>query len=98
VYAIKEKLMRDAAINLRALAEQRDLIDYAAQLLGKNRSDFMLEAACDKAQSVVLDQVFFGLDENKFKQFTAMLDAPPAPNPGLERLMAVKAPWSIAEA
>lgn len=90
--------MRDAAINLRALAEQRDLIDYAAQLLGKNRSDFMLEAACDKAQSVVLDQVFFGLDENKFKQFTAMLDAPPAPNPGLERLMAVKAPWNIAEA
>ena len=90
--------MRDAAINLRALAEQRDLIDDAAQLLGKNRSDFMLEAACDKAQAVVLDQVFFGLDENKFKQFTAMLDAPPAPNPGLERLMAVKVPWSIAEA
>jgi uncharacterized protein (DUF1778 family) len=90
--------MRDAAINLRALAEQRDLIDYAAQLLGKNRSDFMLEAACDKAQSVVLDQAFFGLDENKFKQFTAMLDAPPAPNPGLERLMAVKAPWRTAKA
>ena len=89
--------MSDAAINLRALAEQRNLIDYAAQLLGKIRSDFMLEAACDKAQSVVLDQVFFGLDENKFKQFTAILDAPPAPDPGLERLMAVKAPWSVAK-
>jgi hypothetical protein len=46
--------MRDAAINLRALPQQRDLIDQAAQLLGKNRSDFMLEAACDKAQSVLL--------------------------------------------
>jgi uncharacterized protein (DUF1778 family) len=90
--------MRDAAINLRALTEQRDLIDYAAQLLGKNRSDFMLEAACDKAQSVVLDQVFFSLDDKKFKQFTALLDAPPAANPGLERLMAVKAPWSAAKA
>lgn len=90
--------MRDAAINLRALAEQRDLIDYAAQLLGKNRSDFMLEAACDKAQSVVLDQVFFNLDENKFKQFAAMLDAPPTHNPGLERLMALKSPWSIGKA
>ena len=90
--------MRDAAINLRALAEQRDLIDYAAQLLGKNRSDFMLEAACDKAQSVVLDQVFCALDNSKFKQFTALLDAPPAANPGLERLMAVKAPWSGAKA
>ncbi len=85
--------MRDAAINLRALPEQRDLIDYAARLLGKNRSDFMLEAACDRAQSVVLDQLFFNLDADKFRQFTAMLDAPPARNPGLERLMAVKAPW-----
>jgi uncharacterized protein (DUF1778 family) len=87
--------MRDAAINLRALPEQRDLIDHAAQLLGKNRSDFMLEAACDKAQAVVLDQVFFALDAEKFRQFTELLDAPSARNPGLERLMAVKAPWNI---
>ena len=76
--------MRVAAINLRALPEQRDLIDYAAKLLGKNRSDFMLEAACERAQSVLLDQVFFGLDTEKFKQFTAMLDAPPSANVGLE--------------
>lgn len=86
--------MRDAAINLRALPEQRDLIDQAANILGKNRSDFMLEAACDRAQAVVLDQVFFSLDADRFKQFTAMLDAPPGVNPGLERLLAVKAPWS----
>ena len=46
------------------------------------------------AQAVVLDKVFFNLDADKFRQFTAMLDAPPAPNPGLERLMVVKAPWS----
>lgn len=90
--------MRDAAINLRALPEQRDLIDQAASLLGKNRSDFMLEAACDRAQAVVLDQVFFSLDADRFQQFTAMLDAPPAANPGLERLMAVKAPWSTGAA
>ena len=84
--------MRDAAINLRALPQQRDLIDRAAQLLGKSRSDFVLEAACEKARSVVLDQVFFSLGEDRLQQFNAMLDAPPAPNPGLERLMAVKAP------
>ena len=84
--------MRDATINLRALTQQLDLIDQAARLLGKSRSDFVLEAACEKARSVVLDQVFFSLDEDRLKQFTAMLDAPPAPNPGLERLMAVRAP------
>jgi uncharacterized protein (DUF1778 family) len=90
--------MRDAAINLRALPQQRDLIDQAAELMGKNRSDFMLEAACDKARSVVLDQVFFSLDEDRLQQFNAMLDAPPAPNLGLERLMAVKAPWGTGPA
>ena len=86
--------MRDAAINLRALPEQRDLIDHAASLLGKNRSDFMLVAACERAQAVVLDQVFFSLDTDKFRQFTALLDEPPGSNPGLERLLAVKAPWN----
>ncbi len=88
--------MRDAAINLRALPQQRNLIDQAAQLLGKNRSDFMLEAACDKAQSVLLDQVFFNLDEEQLRQFTALLDGPLEPNPGLERLMSLKAPWAGA--
>ena len=86
--------MRDAAINLRALPQQRDLIDRAALVLGKNRSDFMLEAACDKAQAVLLDQVHFTLDAERFQQFLDLLDAPPQPNPGLERLMAVKAPWA----
>jgi uncharacterized protein (DUF1778 family) len=74
--------------------KQEQPVRDAAGLLGKNRSDFMLEAACERAQAVMLDQVFFSLDADKFKQFTALLDAPVAPNPGLERLMAVKAPWS----
>lgn len=85
--------MRESPINLRALPEQRDLIDQAAKLLNKNRSDFMLEAACDRAQAVLLDQVFFNLDADKFAQFTAMLDAPINHNHGLERLMSVQAPW-----
>jgi uncharacterized protein (DUF1778 family) len=86
--------MRDAAINLRALPEQRDLIDQAASLLGKNRYDFMLEVACERAQAILLDQVFFQLDAEKFNEFTAMLDAPQKANQGLERLMAVKSPWA----
>ena len=48
--------MRDAAINLRAHPEQRALIDSAAEVVGKSRSDFMLEAACERAQGVLLDE------------------------------------------
>lgn len=88
--------MREAAINLRAQSQQRDLIDHAASLLGKNRSDFMLEAACERAQSVLLDQVFFKLDAERFRQFTELLDSPPNMNEGLKKLLAVKAPWEKA--
>jgi uncharacterized protein (DUF1778 family) len=90
--------MRDAAINLRARPEQRDLIDQAAAKLGKNRSDFMLEAACERARAVLLDQVFFQLDAQRFADFVQLLDAPAEPNAGLERLMAVQPPWQAAPA
>lgn len=86
--------MRTAAINLRAMPEQRDLIDHAAALLGKNRSDFMLEVACEQARSIVLDQTFFALDSEKYKQFTELLDTPVSENIGLARLMNVVEPWS----
>jgi uncharacterized protein (DUF1778 family) len=66
---------------------QRDLIGHAAQMLGKNRSDFMLEAACDKARSVSLGQLFFGLDDARFDSFGQVLDAPVTTNGELERLM-----------
>ena len=85
--------MRDAAINLRAHPEQRDLIDQAATLVGKNRSDFMLEAACERARAVLLDQVFFSLDGKSFREFNALLDVPPQASEGLARLAQVKAPW-----
>lgn len=88
--------MRVAAINLRALPEQRDLIDHAANLLGKSRSDFMLEASCERAQSVVMDQVHFSLNADKFQQFIELLDAPPESNAGLERLLALKPAWDKA--
>lgn len=84
---------RDVNINLRASREQRSVIDRAARALGKNRSDFMLEASCREAESALLDRRYFGLGAETFEAFTAMLDAPPAANPRLRRLLAGKAPW-----
>lgn len=84
---------RDVTINIRAKQNQRDLIDYAAAVQGKNRSEFMLVSAYQKAQDVLLDRYFFGLDELKFKQFVALLDAPPAQNEKLRTLLTAQAPW-----
>jgi uncharacterized protein (DUF1778 family) len=84
---------RDVTINLRANSRQRALIDRAAETLGKNRSDFMLEAACREAGAVLLDRRFFLLDEKAYKRFTAALDKPPTANARLRRLLATPAPW-----
>ena len=84
---------RDININIRAKRTQRDLIDQAAEMLGKSRSDFMLETACREAEELLLDQRVFNLDADRFKQFQVLLDAPPGDNPKLRKLMASKAPW-----
>ncbi len=89
----KERQPRDVTINLRANQRQRTLIDQAAETLGKNRSDFMLEAACREADTVLLARRLFLLDEKAYKRFTAALDKSPADNPKLRRLLASKAPW-----
>lgn len=88
--------MRDAAINLRATPEKRDLIDRAATLQGKSRTEFILAAACERASDVVLDQAFFNVNADRFQQLTALLDAPGAPNAGMQRLMAMRAPWGAS--
>jgi uncharacterized protein (DUF1778 family) len=84
---------RGVTINLRADHARRTLIDRAAERVGKNRSEFMLEAACRQATEVLLDQRLFLLDEKAYKRFLDALDAPPAENKRLKHLMMSKAPW-----
>jgi len=81
------------SINIRAKARQRDLIDRAAERLGRSRSEFMLDAACREAEDVLLDQAFFAVDAGTFAQFQELLDRPLPANDKLRRLLKTKAPW-----
>ena len=84
---------RAAPINIRARPTQRNLIDKAAAVLNKNRSDFMLEAACREAENVLLDQRLFLVDDNAYQAFETLMDAPVKDNSALRRLLNDKAPW-----
>jgi len=84
---------RAAPINIRARSTQRNLIDKAAAMLNKNRSDFMLEAACREAENVLLDQRLFLVDDNAWQAFETLIDAPVKDNPALQKLLHDKAPW-----
>jgi uncharacterized protein (DUF1778 family) len=84
---------RDTVVNVRIAKPMRELIDSAADAMGKSRSEFIIESAHKSAMNVILDQRFFALDAERFQSFVAALDRPPAPNRKLKVLLASKAPW-----
>lgn len=84
---------RDVKINLRAPAQTKEIIDKAAKVVGMTLTDFMIDTARQRAEEILLDQRFFALDEEKFAQFIAVLDQPPAPSEELRKLLLSKAPW-----
>jgi uncharacterized protein (DUF1778 family) len=81
------------ALNMRIRPEVRDLIDHAAELTGKNRTDFVLDAARHAAQNALLDQTIISLNEKAYASFVALLDAPPQPNERLRKSIQTPAVW-----
>ncbi len=91
--AAKLQAPKRETLNVRVKAEDRNLIDRAARLLGKSRTDFLLESARQAAQDALLDQTLFKVSPKVYAEFVARLDAPPAPNEKLRRTMTTPAPW-----
>ncbi|SHO67553.1 Uncharacterized conserved protein, DUF1778 family [Pseudoxanthobacter soli DSM 19599] len=79
-------------VNLRVREDVRDLIDRAAQIAGKTRSDFMIDAARLAAEHALLDRAFVRVDHETFEHFLSVLDRPPS-GEGYERLMRAPKPW-----
>ena len=84
---------RKAPINIRALDAQRNLIDRAAAIQRKSRSEFMLEASCREAENTLLDQRLFFLTQKEFKAFEAALNEPVTENKAIVELLKSKSPW-----
>ena len=91
----KPTITRDT-LNLRIKPELRGLIDRAAQLAGKNRTEFVLEAARRAAEDALLDRTAFSVSPKAYAEFSRRLDAAPQPNARLRRTMQAKAPWDRA--
>ncbi len=91
-----EQLPAEVNIHLRARAHDRALIDQAAELVGSNRSQFMMASALKEAKNVILDQTSIYTDNQTFQKVLDWLDAPATQEQtdGMKRLLAVKAPWS----
>ena len=81
------------SINLRIEAQTRRLIDDAAALLGKTRTEFMVESARREAIDVLLDRRLFPLEPEQHDAFVRALDNPAEPGPKLRALMRRVPAW-----
>jgi uncharacterized protein (DUF1778 family) len=90
---VNPDMSRTTTINLRVSQPTRQLIDTAAAVVGKSRTEFMLESARQHAIDVMLDQRLFVLDSDQHDAFMRVLDNPPPPNARLKKLLSRKSPW-----
>jgi uncharacterized protein (DUF1778 family) len=81
------------SLNLRIKPEVRGLIDRAAKTLGKNRTDFVLDAARRAAEDALLDRTVLTVSPKAYAEFLARLDAAPQPNERLQKTLRTVAPW-----
>lgn len=79
-------------VNLRIREDVRAVIDRAARIRGKTRSDFMIDAAYRAAEDTLLDQTLVKVDAESYRRYLAILDKPPG-GEGFERLMGASKPW-----
>lgn len=80
-------------LNIRIRPVDRNLIDHAAELTGKNLTDFVIDAAREAAQRALLDRSQIPVSAAAYAEFVSLLDAPPRPNERLRRALQTPAPW-----
>ena len=81
------------AISMRIDDDDRGLIDMAAAVARKSRTDFMVETSVKAAVETLLDARAFQLDEQQTAKLDDLFANPPAPVDKLRKLMATKALW-----
>lgn len=91
--ASSQRPSRRETLNIRIRPEERGLIDRAAQAQGKNRTDFILDAARRAAEEALLDRLIISVSPEAYADFLARIEAPPQPNERLRRTMQTPTPW-----
>jgi uncharacterized protein (DUF1778 family) len=73
------------------------IIDRAAALRGRSRTDFVRTAAVQAAEEVLLERALIRMSSEGFAAFRDAIDAPPAPVGAIVDLLQRPAPWEGEE-
>ncbi len=90
-------IVRSARLGLRTTPAQAAIIQRAAEVKGKSVTEFVLSSACEKAEQTLLDQRFFSVSEESWREFQDALERPAQMKAGLRRLLTEPSVWEETE-
>lgn len=87
---------KDHPLSMRLPDADLAIIDRAAHLRGRSRTDFMRDAAVRAAEDTIMENTPIRVSPEGFQALVAALDAPAKPVPAMVELLQRAAPWETA--
>lgn len=84
---------KEQPLSMRLPSSDIDIIDRAARLRGRSRTDFIRDAAVRAAEATILDQSPVRMSASGFEAFAEALSAEPMPVLEMVEVLRRRAPW-----
>ncbi len=84
---------KEQPLSMRFVEADIAIIDRAARLRGRSRTDFVRDAAVRAAEEVLMDTGPIRMSQDGFEAFMAALDAPAQAVPAMVEVLQRAAPW-----
>src|SRR5437660_1163833 len=88
---------KEYPLSMRLLEADIAIIDRAAGLRGRSRTDFVREAAVRAAEDVLMENTPIRMSSQGFSKFLEALAGPPKPVPEMVQLARRRAPWETGK-
>lgn len=87
---------KDYPLSMRLPASDVAIIDRAAGIRGRSRTDFVRDAAVRAAEETILESALIRMSPRGFAEFMAALGKPGKAVPGMVADLKRRAPWEKA--
>lgn len=89
----RSTLRKDHPLSMRLPDADIAIIDRAASLRGRSRTEFMRDAAVRTAEEVIMENTVVRMSPEGFAAFVGLLDRPAKPVPEMVELLKRPTPW-----
>jgi uncharacterized protein (DUF1778 family) len=92
----RSPIRKDHPLSMRLPKADIAVIDRAAGLRGRSRTDFIREAAVQAAEATLIERTLIRMSPGGFEAFRKAVSAPPRAVAEMVELLKRKAPWETA--